>query len=300
MSNLILPGILGLLLGLTLRWTRLCHPGALRTALALRISHILRSLLYLLGAGVALTALLMWLAVIDVDEIAVLPLSAGTLVGGAIFGVAMALAGYTPLTAFAGVGGGQTLQALCTLAGCLTGALLLPLLEQPLSALQALPPHSVTTLFRTTLDEAYLLGGGFLGQGCTGLLLMVIAACIPSNRKAAAQAAAIPTEPAEALPVHPEHTPDVPPPLLPEPALLLLPAPEPAPQPEADATVPPEAAGETFVALLPGEEPLVVDTALDEDAAPAESTQENTPAANEPTDGDAEDDAASKAHPDEV
>lgn len=281
MRGYILPGILGLLLGLTLRWTRLCRPDALRTALALRISHALRSLLYLLGAGMALTALLMWLAVIDVDGIVVVPLSAGTLAGGAVFGVAVALAGYTPLTAFAGVGGGRPLQALCTLAGCLAGTLLLPLLEAPLTALRSLPPQSATTLFRTTLDEAYLLGGSFLGQGCAGLLLMVIAACIPSNRRQTAPAeeeAPVPEEsPAEA-PLPEEPAPLL---LLPapeeEPAPLLLSAPEEEPAPP-DAPAVQEAAEETFVALLPGEEPLVVDTALDEDAdSPPEEPESDPP-----------------------
>lgn len=255
MNGYILPGISGLLLGLTLRWTRLCCPAALQTALALRVSHTLRSLLYCLGAAMALTALLMWLAVIDVDEVAVAPLSAGTLLGGAVFGIAVALAGFTPLTAFSGVGSGTPLPALCTIAGCLLGTWMLPLLEKPLSALQALPPHSATTLFRTTLDEPYLLGGSFLAQGCAGALLMAIAACIPSNRHGAAAAITADAAPAEAAADMPEA-------LEPDAVtgpLLLLPAPQEDPAPPQST---PE---DAFIALLPGEEPLVVDTALDGD-----------------------------------
>ena len=222
LTELILPGALGLLLGLTLRWTRLCRPDGLRRALALRLCHETRSLLYAVGAFVAMAAGLMWLAVIDVDRIAVLPLSAGTLTGGALFGVAAALAGFTPLTAFAGLGSGCPGQALCTLAGCLTGALLLPLLSGPLTALQALPPAVSATLFATTLDEPFLLGGGFLGQACAGLVLMTLAAVIPSNRLSRAAytqplPAAVPAPPVHALPPIPVRPP----------RHLRLPAPEP-------------------------------------------------------------------------
>lgn len=182
LTDFILPGALGLLLGLTLRWTRLCRPDALRRALALRLCHETRSLLYAVGASIAMAAGLMWLAVMDVDDIVVLPLSGGALAGGAVFGLAAALCGFTPLTAFAGPGSGRPGQALCTLAGCLAGTLLLPLLTEPFAALQALPPFSAATLFFTTLDEPFLLGGGFAGQTCTGLIMMTLAAVIPSNR----------------------------------------------------------------------------------------------------------------------
>lgn len=277
MSGYVLPGVIGLLLGLTLRWTQLCRPGALRAALALRVSHALRSLLYFLGAGMALTALLMWLAVIDVDSVVVLPLSLGTLLGGTISGAAIALSGYTPLTAFAGVGSARPPEALCTLAGCLTGTLLLPLLDAPLSALQGLPPLSAATLFRTTLDEPFLLGGGFLAQGCAGALLMAIAICIPSNRPTAAEPAApslptpLPEEAGASLPVEPDEISG---------PLPLLPAPQ-EPTPSEDPA-PPEAAPEdAFIALLPGEEPLVVDTALD-DEAETDATEPAAPVNDDP------------------
>ena len=280
MSVYLLPGLLGLLLGLVLRWTRLCSPYVLREALALRLSHGLRTLLFAIGCAMALAALLMWLAVIDVDGVAVLTLSAGVLAGGAVFGMAAALSGYTPLTAFPGAVAGNRPEALCTLLGCLAGSLLLPLLESPLAALQALPPQSAATVFRVTLDEEFLLGGGFLGQGCAGLLLAAIAVCIPSNLVAARRAAEAESSPEEA----------------PAP-LLLLPAPQPAEDMAADASAeeaadgpPPEddapaeapapddeaedAAADAFIAALPGEPPLVVDTALDEAPSAEEPSAE--------------------------
>ncbi len=239
MTIYLLPGVCGLLLGILLHWTGLTHPAGVRCALGLQRSHAARSAWYAVGCAMLLTALLCWLAVIDVDTIAVYPLHGGVLLGGAVFGVAAGLCGFTPMTAFAGVGASRPVEALCALAGCFLAAML-PL---PEGLLASLPPHSDATLFRVTLDEPFLLGGGFLAQGCTGLLLMVIGACIPSPRRPAA--------PAE------------------EPPMLLLPAPAPEDAPE-----------DAFVALLPGEEALVVDTELDaaEPASPEEPTSPEEPA----------------------
>ena len=234
MNAYLLPGLTGLLLGLALRWAGFAQADGLPDALALRPRHALRSGLYALGMFAAMTALLCWLAVIDVDGIEVLPLSAGALAGGALFGAAAGLCGYTPVTAFAGLGGGNALEALSSMAGCLLTTQALPWLEEPLAALHSAPPYAAATLFQTTLDEPFLLGGGFLAQGLAGLLLTTIAACIPSNRHAD----------------------------LPAPEILVESPPEPPP------VLGLPAAGETFVASLPGEEPLVVDTAMDEAPPP--------------------------------
>lgn len=235
MNVYLLPGLCGLLLGLMLHWAGFTRQDALRNALGLRRSFAVRSGLYAVGAGMALTALLCWLAVIDVDTVEVLPLSLGALTGGAVFGAAAALAGYTPLTAFGGLGGGAAAEALCCMAGCLLGAWVLPGMDGLLAPLRTAAPYAAATLFEVTLDEPWLLDGGFLGQGCAGLLLMAAAVCSPSPRIVQEVNGEAPSAPeADAVP----------------------PVPEDAPQ-------------ETFVALLPGEEPLVVDTAADvrEDAA---------------------------------
>ena len=262
MTGYLLPGICGLLTGLTLRWTGLSAPDGLQRMWGLRRSAQLRSALYAVGAAIVLTALLSWLAVIDVDRIAVLPLHGGVLLAGAVFGAASGLCGFTPLTAFAGLGGprpGQSrhaLEALCTMAGCFAGTLLLPALSGVFGKLAALPPQSDATLFRITLDEPWLLGGGFPGHAMVGGVLMLIAACIPRPR-----VKILTDEELQARAAHNE--PDDP---------LLSPADEAAD--DASAVPDPEdAPAETFVALLPGEEPLVVDTALSgEDAPPEDST----------------------------
>lgn len=255
MSVYLLPGVMGLLLGLLLHWTGFSRTDGVRAALGLRRSYALRSGLYAVGASMAVTALLCWLAVIDVDTIEVLPLSAGALAGGVVFGIAAGLCGCTPSSAFAALGGGAALEALSVLAGCVAMTALLPTMAGLLSPLHTAAPYSATTLFRVTLDEPFLLGGGFLGQGCAGLLLAVFAICIPSPRPV------ILTD--EAVAERAEHMAEAE-----EPELQDPPAPDEAPEiPPA----PEDAPAETFVALLPGEEPLVVDTELDEDAAPEEA-----------------------------
>lgn len=265
MTGYLLPGICGLLTGLTLRWTGLSSHEGLQCAWGLRRSPALRSALYAVGASLALTALLCWLAVIDVDRIVVLPLSGGVLLAGAVFGAASGWCGFTPLTAFAGLGGpkpGQArhaLEALCTMAGCFAGSLLLPALSGLFTRLTALPPRSDATIFAITLDEPWLLGGGFTGHAVLGGVLMLIAACIPRPRvimltEEELQARAALVEAQASAPPHDEET-EQPPEgdILPD----NVPAPEDAP-------------AETFVALLPGEEPLVVDTAPAMEAASSE------------------------------
>lgn len=252
MTAYLLPGVLGLLMGLLLHWTGFSRADGVRLALGFRRSWALRSALTAVGWAMALTALLCWLAVIDVDDIEVLPLSFGALLGGAVFGIAAGLCGFTPMSAFAGLGAGNALTALSVLAGCFAGTLLLPSLDGLFTPLQTSAPYAAATLFQVTLDEPWLLNGSFLGQACAGLVLVTAAICIPSPRpvirteediSAQAEKAAVEEEAAEVM----------------EEPVPEDPVPEESPEPE-------DAADDTFVAILEGEEPLVVDTELGEGA----------------------------------
>lgn len=251
MNAYFLPGAMGMLVGLLLRWTGFAQTDHTRLALALRRGdsrrcQALRSGLTAIGWGLILTALLCWLAVIDVDTIEVLPLSLGVLAGGALLGIAAGLCGATPMSAFAVLGGGNALEALCVLAGCWGMTLLLPSLETTLTPLQTAEPYLDATLFRVTLDEPWVAEGGFLGQACVGAMLAVIGLCIPSPQRADAP---VPAGEELAPPASSEEEPE-------------------------EAPVDPESAPEeTFVALLEGEEPLVVDTA-EVEAVEAESSAE--------------------------
>ena len=150
--------LLGLLTGLTLYWAGFARPGGLKRALALRRCIPLRSGLSALGYGIAGAALLIWLAVLDVDALITLPVNWRVLVGGGLFGLSIALSGFTPTTAFAGLGTGS-IEALCTLIGCALGTLFLP-------EGTALPGQPASLLM----------------LGCTGGLLTLIALCIPNPK----------------------------------------------------------------------------------------------------------------------
>ena len=267
MNAYLIPGLLGLLTGLLLNWGQLSQAEGLRRALGLRRSLALRTGLTALSWGVLLTALLMWLAVIDVDGVDVLPLSLGTLLGGALFGVCAGLCGFTPTTAFAGLP--RSLEALCVLAGCFAGTLLSPVLGGLLAPLHT--PWTSATLFQVTLDEPWLLSGGNLGLGALGALLAVWGLCVPSPRPVIVE----PTEP----PLHRgggspsgESEGFVSAKLTPQSANA-----DSSPTKGSLDNTPDSAPAETVVAVLEGEEPLIVDTAMDEadqsaeDAVPDES-----------------------------
>ena len=166
MRMLLIPASCGLLLGMSLSAARLISPDGLRDTLRFRPSHALKATLWALGTAIAAMALLCWLAVMDIDRIVPLPLHAGTLAGGMLFGVCAALCGFTPGTALTGIASRKPMRALCAALGCLAGAWLVQYV--PTEAVRGLWEAPAGTLFRMTLTEPYWFGGGFLRQGCVG------------------------------------------------------------------------------------------------------------------------------------
>lgn len=213
MRTLLIPASCGLLLGMSLSAARLISPDELRDTLRFRPSHALKAALWALGTAIAAMALLCWLAVMDIDRIVPLPLHAGTLTGGMLFGVCAALCGFTPGTALTGIASRKPMRALCAALGCLAGAWLVQYV--PTEAVRGLWEAPAGTLFRMTLTEPYWFGGGFLRQGCIGLALMLLGLLMPSDVR---------------------WTREIP------------------PEKPTESAEP-----ETFVALLPGEEPMVVE-----------------------------------------
>jgi len=219
----------GLLLGLSLRWSMLTDRDHFRLALSLRASTALRTVLAFLGWGAVMTAFLGWLAVLDVDLLAVSPLSGAVLIGGAVTGFGAALCGRTPLTALGGVGGGRFLESLCTVAGCVLGTLAYGLAGDLFQPLTALAPRLEGTFFRVTLDESFLFQGGFLGQGCVGAVLLALALWISAPQQQATQ---------EEAPAREESSPET--------EILAEPKPD-------------DLSEEVVVMTLEGEEPLIID-----------------------------------------
>lgn len=241
MTEILTGGMTGLLMGIALQRCALTDRHGLAAAMALNNAPLTRRFLMMLGLATLLTAFLGWLAVIDVDTLVVLPLHAGTLLGGVIFGAAAGITGFLPGTVPAVVGGGHLLEGLCAAVGCIAGALLLPILQPLFQRIQGLFFLSDATIFRVTLDKPFLLPGGFLGQGCLGILLMFAALLIPVTSSQPVKSAA----PEISAPAEPLST---------------------------DAE---DIQADTVIALLPGEEPVVVDTALPD--TPAEIDENDSP-----------------------
>lgn len=223
MTRLVLDGIIGLLLGFALHLTGMDRADSVRETLAFQRRGEGKALLWAAGVMAVTVPLLTWLAVIDVDRIPVLPLTGMTLAGGAVCGLAWGLTGFTPETALAGVGGGRFTESLCALAGCAAGAWLTPYAKKLLSGTEAWFAPVEKTLFRFTLDDGFLLPGGYLAQGCIGLALLTAAVCVRRFRPAEQAAPA-------------------------------------APAAEPPSVEPAAVQEETVVITLPGEEPVVVDT----------------------------------------
>ena len=242
MKELVLGGVAGLALGMAGQRLRLHRREELRCAVGLLAPGLLRSLLLALGVGAMLTALMMWLAVIDVDTVAVPPLDGGTLIGGAVFGAALGWSGLAPGTSGIILGAGRLLEGVCAVAGCMAASLLLPHAEPAFAALRGWLQGTGMTWFQVTLEEPYLFAGGFLGQGCIGLAIAAAALCI---RRAHEEPPA--------------------------------PEPEPAPPAPAVSAEPQDVQEDAVVVSLPGEEPVVVDTGeeAEEAAEPKEDKEES-------------------------
>ncbi|MGN0779310.1 MAG: hypothetical protein ACI4MJ_09205 [Aristaeellaceae bacterium] len=232
MTDIIAGGVTGLLLGMAAQGMGLGDRARVTASIALRERGMVRATLHALGIGAVLTAFLGWLAVVDVDTLTVLPLHGGTILGAIVFGAAAGLSGVTLGGALTMTGGGRLLEGVCAVVGCLIGAAVLPWVARLGEMAQGWFPAMGQTWFRVTLDEPYLFSGGFLGQACLGAVMMAFAVLIGPEP--------VP-EPADAPPVR-----EVPP-------------------VSTDAQ---EVREETVVATLPGEEPVVVDTAAPEEAAP--------------------------------
>lgn len=229
MKELLLGGLSGLLLGIAQVRLQLHRRHRLQGAAAGGDAPLLRSLLLVLGTGLALSALMMWLAVIDVDTVSAPDLHAGTLIGGLVFGIALGISGMVPETATALLGAGPTWEGACAALGCVCGWLCLPLVQPLFQPVQRLMHLGAYTWFRVTLADIHLLPGGFLALGCLGLALVALALCIRC----------------------------------PEPTVT-----PPQPPPATSASADPEdVQQDAVVVTLPGEEPVVVDTAQEPPAA---------------------------------
>lgn len=159
--------ITGVLFGVALHRAGFSRCGLVMRGLAFRDFTMLKVMLTAIAVGMVGAAALATFAP-DVAHLKVKSLYVwGVLVGGLIFGVGMAIAGYCPGTALVGLGGGVR-DGLLAVAGALLGAfafilaypMLEPMLMQPLD-LGKLTLHETLHLpyLPTALATAALMGG---------------------------------------------------------------------------------------------------------------------------------------------
>lgn len=114
MSELLIPAVLGLLLGLILHWGQLSQPWR-KPSLAFLTG------VTALGWTLLGVCLLAWLAVLPPDSPGVYAWL--LLLCGALFALSAWACGFSPVTALAGFSL-RPVEALCMLAGCLAGSLM--------------------------------------------------------------------------------------------------------------------------------------------------------------------------------
>jgi uncharacterized membrane protein YedE/YeeE len=157
----------GVLFGFALHRAGFSRCGLVMRGLAFRDFTMLKVMLIAIAVGMVGAAVLATFAP-DVAHLKIKPLYVwGVLVGGLVFGVGMAIAGYCPGTALVGLGGGVR-DGLLAVAGGLLGAFafilayptLEPILIQPLD-LGKLTLHETLRLpyLPTALAVAAMLGG---------------------------------------------------------------------------------------------------------------------------------------------
>ncbi len=219
----------GLLLGMAMHCAGLSSPLNVRRMLAGRRMASLRCTLAAMGFGMLLTALLSWLAVIDIDGTHVMAVNGRLIAGALIAGLALGLTGCSPGVCIAQLGGGRFIEGLCGVLGVITGAAVFRMLGDAPEVLNDLLPGKAMTLFRTTLDKPWLFPGSFGGAACIGAAFLLVSLLLPREKHA------------EAVPAE-QSVPSAPPP-------------------------PDALPSETFVAALPEEEPIVIDTSADDAAA---------------------------------
>ncbi|MBY6277110.1 YeeE/YedE thiosulfate transporter family protein [Symbiobacterium thermophilum] len=163
--ELILGLLIGTAFGFILRRSRVASNACIRGALALTDFHMLKLLLTAVGVTLILVFPLSALGIVNFS---VKPTYVvGIVVGGLLFGVGMALAGFCPGTMLAALPGGDR-RFWWAVAGGLAGSLAYALVYEPLEPLLIRPLN----LGRLTLPDLLGLNPVVAGVG-VGIVILV-------------------------------------------------------------------------------------------------------------------------------
>jgi uncharacterized membrane protein YedE/YeeE len=180
--EIILAIAIGGLFGFVLHKAGATDPQYILGMLRLRNLHLMKTIL--LAVGVSSLGLFLLLALgVDVPgKLSVKPSHLGVLLGGAIFGVGFALAGYCPGTGVCAAGTGRR-DALFFVGGGLLGALAYTLVHGSASGAGLLAELGGTCTLATTGADGYgsLTGAlpGLLVAGGLGLAMVGLARWLP-------------------------------------------------------------------------------------------------------------------------
>ena len=176
--TLFLAILLGGFFGFALHRAGASHSDNILKMLSLKDLYLAKAILFAIG----LTSLFAWAAVplglLDPGHFSVKATHLGVLVGGLIFGVGFALAGYCPGTSLAALGRGRR-DALIYIVGGLAGAFAYLLAHAGIEASGLLDRWDLGKVTLAATGSGYeSLGGAWL-MLVAGLALVAIASALP-------------------------------------------------------------------------------------------------------------------------
>lgn len=181
--TILLAILLGAFFGFALHRAAVTNSENILEMLTLRDFYLMKVTLFAIG----LTTTLIWISVpagiIDPGHFSVKATHFGVLIGGLIFGVGFALAGYCPGTAIAAVGQGRR-DALWFVAGGLLGALVFTLAFDFVGTTGVFDAWALgkVTLGATGSEKFASVGGAWL-MLLSGGLLLAGSLLIPTRRR---------------------------------------------------------------------------------------------------------------------
>ncbi|MGL4735903.1 MAG: DUF6691 family protein [Cellulosilyticaceae bacterium] len=123
MNEILLAVGLGALFGFVLHRIGATDGDYLIGMLRLRNTHLMKTILFGIGVATVLTFISFGLNILEVSHFSIKALNMGVIIGGAIFGIGWALAGYCPGTGVTAIGAGKK-DAIFYILGGLVGALI--------------------------------------------------------------------------------------------------------------------------------------------------------------------------------
>lgn len=182
MSEIILAVILGALFGFVLHRIGATDGDKLINMLRLRDTHLMKTILFGIGVATVLTFISHGLGILDASHFSIKTLHTGVIVGGLIFGIGWALAGYCPGTGVTALGTGKK-DAIFYVLGGIAGAFIYTktyTLFDGMGWFKELLVGKQTLVTLTPEIQGILPGGSIVGV-LLGVTLIVIATVLPKS-----------------------------------------------------------------------------------------------------------------------